>query len=39
MTMKTLFVLVALTILGATLIGCRAEGEVGESRSNVSAAR
>ena len=37
--MKTLFVLLALVVLSATVVGCKAEGSVGENRSNVSVPR
>ena len=34
--MKTLFVLCALVMLGAALVGFRAEGQVGDTSSSVS---
>ena len=37
--MKTLFVVLALAVLGTALVGCRAEAEVGDTSSNVSVPR
>jgi hypothetical protein len=37
--MKALFVLLSLAVLGTVLVGCKAEGSVSDSRSNVSVPR
>jgi len=37
--MRTLMVLVTLALFGTALVGCRAEGEVGDTQTTVAPAR
>ncbi len=37
--MRTLMVLLTLALFGTALVGCRAEGEIGDARAAVAPAR